>query len=307
MMLHSHADPLESAKTQLYSSRFIRSQDGLSLFFRDYGLRAAERLPVVCLPGLARTSADFHEVAAAISSQGRRSRRVISLDYRGRGRSAFDPNWRNYDLRIELGDVQAVLTAAGIGEAIFLGTSRGGILTMLLGMARGGAVKGAILNDIGGVIDGAGLARIKGYVGKMPVPQNMDEAVEILKKVSGAQFPGIDEADWRGFAERTWIADKGRLRTDYDPNLARTLDALDLEKPLPVLWPYFDCLKQVPVLSIRGEKSDLFSAETQAAMAKRHPDFEAITVSGQGHAPLLTDKASIAKIASFCAKIDDRE
>ncbi len=168
---------------------------------------------------------------------------MIALDYRGRGRSDFDSNWQNYDLRIELGDVQAVLTAAGIAEAIFLGTSRGGILTMLLGMMRGGAVKGAILNDIGGEIEGAGLARIKGYVGKMPTPRDYDEAVAILKRVAGGQFTAISDEDWRGFARRTWIEEKGRLRTDYDPNLSKPLEALDLEKPVPKLWPYFDTLR----------------------------------------------------------------
>ncbi len=288
-----------------YAGRHVTSQDGLLLFYRDYGVRAGERLPLVCLPGLARTSADFHDVALAVAGHRHRPRRVIALDYRGRGRSDYDRNWKNYDLRIELGDVQAVLTASGVGEAIFLGTSRGGILTMLLGMMRGGAVKGAILNDIGGLIEGAGLARIKSYVGKMPTPRNHAEAVEILKRVAGKQFIGMSEADWQGFAERTWIEEKGALRTDYDPNLSKPLEELDLEKPIPPLWPYFDCLKQVPVLSIRGENSDLFSIETQKAMSKRHPRFEAFNVPGQGHAPLLTDKASIGKITAFCSMIDD--
>jgi pimeloyl-ACP methyl ester carboxylesterase len=289
-----------------FVARHVVSQDGLKLYYRDYGPRAADRLPLVCLPGLARTSADFDDVARAAAEHRHRPRRVIALDYRGRGRSDFDPNWQNYDLRIEIGDVMAVLTAAGIGEAIFLGTSRGGILTMLLGMMRGGAIKGAILNDIGGRIEGAGLARIKGYVGKMPVPRDLDEAVEILKRVAGAQFSGISAEEWRGFAERTWTMDKGHLRPDYDPNLSKPLEALDLEKPLPPLWPYFDCLKKLPVLSIRGENSDLFSAETQAEMRRRNPLCEAYIVAGQGHAPLLTDKAAIGKIIGFCAMVDDR-
>jgi pimeloyl-ACP methyl ester carboxylesterase len=289
------------------SARTVTAQDGLKLFYRDHGPRAADRLPLICLPGLARNSRDFIDVAAAIAVHKHRPRRVIAMDYRGRGRSAFDRDWRNYDLRIELGDVQAVLTAAGVTEAIFLGTSRGGILTMLLGMMRGGAVKGAILNDIGGQIEGAGLARIKGYVGKLPAPRDYADAVEILKRVASKSFTGISEADWRAFAERTWVEEAGKLRLDYDPDLSKPLDALDLEKPLPPLWAYFDCLKHVPVLSIRGENSDLFSAETQAAMAKRHPRFEALVVPGQGHAPLLTDKATLSKIASFCAMIDDSE
>jgi pimeloyl-ACP methyl ester carboxylesterase len=291
---------------QGFTPHHISAQDGLSLYVRDYGPRHMHRLPVLCLPGLARTSADFHDVALALSQHKSKPRRVVSVDYRGRGRSAYDPVWQNYDLKIELNDVQSIMAAMGLPEAIFLGTSRGGILTMLMGASRGGAVKGAVLNDIGGMIEGAGIARIKSYVGKMPEPRNADDAVAILKKVAGGQFPGISDADWKTFAARTWIEEKGRFRLDYDPNLGRTLEAIDLERPLPPLWPYFDCLKAVPVLSIRGEKSDLFSSTTQAEMGKRHPDFKSLVVEGQGHAPLLTDKITINAIAAFCSELDER-
>ncbi len=129
----------------LFTGRSFFSQDGLKLFYRDYGPRASARLPVVCLAGLSRNSADFHDLALALATHRQRPRRVVALDSRGRGRSDYDKDWRNYDFRIELGDVQGFLTAAGIEHAIFVGTSRGGILTMLLGMVRGGAVKGAVL------------------------------------------------------------------------------------------------------------------------------------------------------------------
>jgi pimeloyl-ACP methyl ester carboxylesterase len=295
-----------SSPTLPFANRFLSAQDGLSLHYRDYGPRGEARLPLVCLPGLARTAADFHDVALALASHRHRPRRIVALDYRGRGRSAFDTDWRNYSLHTELADVQAVLAAAGIPEAVFLGTSRGGILTMMMAMSRGGAVKAAILNDIGGRIEGAGLARIRGYVGRLPIPASWNEAVDLLKRVSGKQFTGLSDADWRVYADRTFVEESGRFRLAYDPALSKTLESLDLEKPVPVLWPYFDCLKHVPVLSIRGENSDLLSEETQAEMAARHPQCQTMSAAGQGHAPMLTDKASIGRIAAFCAEVDDR-
>src|ERR687898_1755817 len=149
---------------QAFSDLFVSAFDGLRLYSRDYGPRFARALPVVCLPGLARTSADFHDLALALSQDGKRPRRVLALDYRGRGRSAYDRDWRNYDLKVELADVLGVLAAAGIEEAVFVGTSRGGLIAMALAAARPAAVRGAVLNDIGPVIEGRGLVRIRGYV-----------------------------------------------------------------------------------------------------------------------------------------------
>ena len=156
-----------------YADLFVSAADGLRLFARDYGPRTGTALAVVCLPGLARTCADFHELALSLSQDGKPSRRVLALDYRGRGRSEYDRDWRNYDLKVELADVLAVLTAASIEEAMFVGTSRGGLLTMALSAARPALLRGAVLNDIGPVIEGRGLARIRGYVGKLPAPRRL--------------------------------------------------------------------------------------------------------------------------------------
>jgi pimeloyl-ACP methyl ester carboxylesterase len=287
-----------------FEGRFFRSQDGLKLHYRDYGPCVGPRLPVVCLPGLSRNGADFHELALALAGHRTRPRRILALDSRGRGRSDRDPNWRNYDLRVELGDVLALLPAAGVAEAVFVGTSRGGILTMLIGAARAAALRGAVINDIGPVIEGAGLARIKGYVGKLPTPRTMEEAIDILKTVSGGQFSAVGEADWRRFAERTFRMTPKGIEPDYDPALSKGLDALDFERPLPTLWPQFESLRHAPVLSIRGENSDIFAATTQAEMAKRHPGCQTLTVPGQGHAPLLADGPSIEAIQRMCEDAD---
>src|SRR5713101_3016806 len=149
---------------------FVTAQDGLKLHVQEWGSRAAPALPVVCLPGLARTVADFEPLATALSGDSKAPHRVLARDSRGRGKSQYDGNPANYNLRVELADLLAVLTALEIPQAAFVGTSRGGILAMLLAAARPTAIAGCVLNDIGPVIDPKGLMRIKSYVGKLPRP-----------------------------------------------------------------------------------------------------------------------------------------
>jgi len=229
---------------------------------REHGGRTAPGLPAVCLPGLARTTADFDRLAAALAGDPGRPRRVLALDYRGRGLSEHDRDPGNYSIPVELADVMTVLTARAVETAVFIGTSRGGLLTMALSAARPALLRGAVLNDIGPVIEGRGLARIRGYVGKLPAPADYGEAVDILKKLMSAQFTALSEEEWRSWAEATWKEENGRLVADYDPALARTLESIDLEAPLAPFWFLFEGLKRVPVLALRGANSDLLSAET---------------------------------------------
>jgi pimeloyl-ACP methyl ester carboxylesterase len=289
-----------------FSSRFVSAGDGLKLHLRDYGPLAATALPVVCLPGFARTAADFHELARALAEDEARPRRVLALDYRGRGLSDYDPNWKNYEIRIELDDMIQALVASGIEQAAFVGTSRGGLLTMALAAARPAMIRGAVLNDVGPVIDARGLLRIRGYVGKLPVPRSYQEGAEILKRLSDQQFPILNDAEWEMMARRTWTDRDGTLRPDYDVKLMKVLEELDLEAPLPVLWPYFEALKDVPVLAIRGANSDLLADKTLHEMAERHPDCEIFTAPGQGHAPLLGSRDMIRRIARLIARAERR-
>jgi len=289
-----------------FTSRFVSASDGLKLHLRDYGPVAATALPVVCLPGLARTAADFHELALSLSQDEAKPRRVLALDYRGRGLSEYDSNWKNYDIRIELDDLVQVLIAGGIEQAVFVGTSRGGLLTMALAAARPALIRGVVFNDVGPVIDARGLLRIRGYVGKLPTPRSFQEGAEILKRLSDQQFPALGEAEWEIMARRTWTDRDGALRPDYDVKLMKVLEELDLEAPLPVLWTYFDALKSVPMLAIRGANSDLLAEKTLEEMAERHPDCEIYTAPGQGHAPLLGTKDMIRRIGKLIARAERR-
>jgi pimeloyl-ACP methyl ester carboxylesterase len=285
-----------------YTDHDVTARDGLRLHLREYGARTAPGLPVVCLPGLARTAADFDALATALAGDPQRPRRVLALDYRGRGLSDHDPNPDNYTIAVELDDVLSVLTARAVESAVLVGTSRGGLIVMALAALRPGIMAGAVLNDIGPVLEPAGLMRIKGYVGHLPVPRDFAEGGEILRQVSAGQFPRLTEADWLAAAQRTWRQDGGRLVINYDTGLARALAAYDPAHPLPDMWPQFDALASVPLMVIRGATSDLLSVATVEAMRARRHAMAFLEVPDQGHAPLLAEADTIARIAAFVAE-----
>ena len=287
-----------------FASVFVTARDGLRLHVRSYGFRVASALPVVCLPGLARTAADFHPLAAAMAADLVKPRLVLALDYRGHGQSEYDRNPDNYALPVALADLSAVLIALETAPAIFIGTSYGGFLLMMLAAWRPTAIAGVILNDIGPVIEPQGWVRIKGYVGKLPVPRNFEEGAEILRWWFDAQFPKLTRQEWIAFAQGTWRQHGGRLLPDYDPKLARTLDSVDVERPLPPLWAQFDSLARIPLMVLRGANSDILSAATVDAMRARRLDIDLVEVPGQGHAPLLAEPDVIARIAAFVTLCD---
>ncbi|MET0605510.1 MAG: alpha/beta hydrolase [Beijerinckiaceae bacterium] len=285
---------------------YVTASDGLSLFGRDYRPPRPDFTPVVCLPGLTRNSADFHELASFLSQHHETPRRVIALDYRGRGESGYDSDWKKYDPRVEAQDALDFLTAVGVHEAIFVGTSRGGLIIYALAVMRPALLRGAVLNDIGAVVEIEGLKRIRSYVGKLPPPRTYDEAAEILQKITGGQFVGFSQAEWLRNARRTFAEKNGKLAPRYDLSLMKGLALIDLEKPLPDLWPLFMGLRDFPVLVLRGANSDLLSAATVAEMTMRHPNCAAVEVANEGHAPLLADQPTLCAIEAFCARAEAR-
>lgn len=286
------------------TSKFVSAPDGLMLHVREYGPRNTQLLPVVCLPGLSRTAGDFEVLAYALSSDAKAPRRVLAVDCRGRGLSEYDRHPTNYTASVELADLLAVLIVRDVGRAIFIGTSRGGILAMLLSAARPTAIAGVVLNDIGPVIETKGLMRIKGYVGRMPQPRTFQEGADILKRLLGSQFPKLTDAIWLSAAKRTWREHKQGLVPTYDVRLSKALATVDPQRPLPALWAQFDGLSRVPVMVIRGANSDILSPATVSAMRARRRNIEVIEVPDQGHTPLLIEPEIIDRIARFVGSCD---
>ncbi len=282
------------------------AQDGLRLAGRKYGFHHRERLPVICLPGLTRNCADFHELALHLSRDGANPRPVLALDYRGRGMSSHDPDWQNYNVLTEADDVIAGATAAGVGEAVIVGTSRGALITLVLAAMRPTLIAASVMNDAGPEIDARGLVRIRSYVEKGGDHPNWESAASAIRAIGQKHFPTFDDAKWQHQARLIFAEENGRIVRRYDPNLMKTLTSINLDNPLPSLWPQFQGLTKVPLLLLRGENSDLLSAETAAKMQTMHPKMETFTVAQQGHAPDLGTEGLPARIAAFIDKVEAR-
>lgn len=280
---------------------YFTVRDGLRLYARHYPAPPSHRKPVLCLAGLTRNSRDFHDIAVALST-GEAPRDVYALDYRGRGLSQHDPDWRNYSVHTEMLDVQDFIALLALEKPAIIGTSRGGLITMALAAAQPGAVGAVVLNDIGPVIEREGLIRIAGYVGKTPLPLSWEDAARMVADLNRWAFPAVPDEQWAEVARQWFNEDKGYPAPGYDPALAKSFTIT--EDPIPDLWPQFTALNRVPLLVLRGESSDILSTTTVEQMCARHPRCTAYTVRGQGHAPLLKDAETIGVIATFLAKVD---
>ncbi len=278
------------------------SPDGLTLHARDYApVVEADRLPVICLHGLTRNARDFEEVAPRIAALGRR---VLAVNFRGRGQSdkALDP--MSYLPPVYAGDIAALLAQAAIPRAIFIGTSLGGLVTLILAAMAPAAVAGAVLNDVGPKLSPVGLKRIGGYVGLSSEVADWKGAAAYAKAVNGAAFPDEKGAYWDAFAQRLFTTDKaGRIVLDYDPDIAVPFRHVDPDAPAPDLVPLFLNLNLGrPVLLVHGALSDLIDQELVDEMRELAPDMAYVQVPRTGHAPMLTEPVAWAALEAWLAE-----
>ena len=281
-----------------YSEGEWTSADGLTLRYRDYVGRG-DRPPVLCIPGLTRNARDFEPLARAFAGEWR----VICPDLRGRGQSDYARDPATYTPVHYVADIMALLDQTGLESVVAVGTSLGGIVSMLIEAHAPGRIAAAVLNDIGPVVEPAGLARIRDYVGQgRSFPTGM-HAARALRDQAGVAYPDFAIADWLRLAKR-WLAvgGSGRIVFDYDMKIAEPFQQPEPGEPFD-MWPVFRALAGRPVLAIRGELSDILSAATLEKMQRELPGMEAVTISRTGHAPTLEEPEAQAAIARLLAQV----
>lgn len=280
-----------------FRDAFHRTADGLRIEYRDYAPAADSRkLPVLCLHGLTRNLRDFDDLAPMIAGTGRR---VITASQRGRGKSDHDPDPSHYTPAHYVADMFGLLDSLKIPEAIFVGTSMGGLMTMVAAAMAPGRVAGAVLNDIGPELHADGLDRIKQYAGRSGHHASWADAAAYVRTVNEHAFP-LETSDrfWLDFARRTHSEGPGgEIVAMCDPAVGEV--TRDASAALPDLWPLFYALKPVPALLIRGNISDLLSKQTVAEMLRHKPDMAVCEVSQVGHAPFMTEPEAWSALKGF--------
>lgn len=281
-----------------YTDEYWTSPDGLKLYYRDYA-GPSDKPPVLCLHGLTRNSRDFAPLAETLVGDWR----VIVPEMRGRGNSEYANDTSTYNPPTYIKDVEALLAELGIEKFVAIGTSMGGLMTMLMAAKDASRIVAAVLNDIGPEIDPSGVAHIAGYVGQGRSFDTWMHAANSLRETHGASFPDYSIDTWLEMAKRTMVlGQNGRLALDYDMGIADPFKSAN-EAPQPDLWPAFKALSDTPTLLVRGELSNLLTEQTQSRMAREHCNLRSVTVPRVGHAPMLDEPESLAAIQALLADI----
>ena len=274
---------------------WFESQDGLRLFSRVYAGPGADAPVVLCLHGLMRNGRDFEDLAQHLAAHYR----VIVPDVRGRGLSARDPNYNNYQIPVYLNDLLPLLAGLGVARASVIGTSMGGLMAMVLAVMQPQLVAGIVLNDVGAEVDPQGLERIRGYAGQSPPVRSWQEAVAQVRAIYGAVWPDLSDERWERITRLTYRENaQGVPESDADPLIAEPLR--DTRAAAPNLWPLWGgALARVPMLAIRGARSDILNVATLARMQREKPGLKVLEVANRGHAPMLDEPECLAAIDEF--------
>ena len=285
-----------STDGQRYENCYYVVRDGLKLHYRDYP-GATDRPPILCLHGLTRNARDFADFAERYSP----AFRVLAPDVRGRAQSDYDPLPMRYNPLTYAGDVIELLDQLGIDQAIFVGTSLGGLVTMAVAAMQPQRIAASILNDVGPELTPVGLERIQSYVGKGATFSSWEDAAAAIAANQGPAFPNYSKADWIAMARRNCREENGVIRFDYD--MAIVIPFESAPTPTIDMWPLFKALGQKPLLVVRGAISDLLSAESLDKMHTAVPSMKSVTVPETGHAPMLGEPEVVPAIDDFLASL----
>ena len=285
-----------------WSDGYWWSSDGLRLHYRDYA-GPASKPPILCIPGLTRNARDFEGVAGRLAGKWR----VICVELRGRGDSAYAKDPMSYVPLTYLQDVEALIAELKLERFVLFGTSLGGLITMLLAATGKERIAGALLNDVGPVLETRGLDNIRSYVGRSQNWPTWLHAARYLADAQSDRYPDWKLDDWLIYAKRLGkLTPQGRIVFDYDMRLAEPFKLPAGEAGFD-LWQAFRALDGIPALVVHGEVSDLLNADTVAAMKAELPSLESVTVPSVGHAPTLDEPEAQAGIERLLKRVSAKK
>ncbi len=285
---------------ELFKEKYIRTQDGLRLYLRDYNQYNLKSTPIICLAGLTRNSKDFHNFAKIFY----KSARVISIDMRGRGKSSFDPNSGNYwKPEVYMNDIFSITAALNIHKGIYIGTSLGGLMAMQVALVRPSSVLGIILNDIGPELPLNSVETIHKNLKKPQKFNNWEEAKNYYAKKYSFHHPNFSSDQWLEQTKNTFKSENNLIISDYDIKILS--EAVNTSQSNN-LWQLYSAIKKIPTVCIRGELSDILLEETFNKMKKVKKDLIQVIVKKCGHNPQLNEPEVITAIENFFKLIDKR-
>ncbi len=290
-----------------YKDVYFTSKDGLRLYARDYAADAAalpsSKLPVICIHGLTRNSADFNELAPLLAQQGRR---VIAVDVRGRGRSQHARKVAHYHPWVYANDILSLAEQIGIRRAVFIGTSMGGLITMTLALRKSSLIAASVLNDVGPKLSQKGLDRIAGYAGDGMHCANWEQARNYIKYINQSAFPNNTDEEWDKWARRAFAENaQGELELQYDPLIATPLKTGKLKATSWLTrWAFKRLSRNRPCLLVRGAISDLLEVEQANYMKQVCPQLQYVEVPQIGHAPMLTEPKAQQALQNFLQQVE---
>lgn len=284
-----------------WTDGYWESADGLRLHYRDYA-GGADRPPILCLPGLTRNARDFEGVAERLAGKWR----LIAVELRGRGDSAYAKDPMTYLPPVYLQDVEALIAELKLERFVLFGTSLGGLLIMLLAASNAERIAGALLNDVGPVVEARGLEHIRSYVGRARDWPTWLHAARFIAEAQGDRYPDWEIDQWLVYAKRLCkLTSSGRIVYDYDMRIAEPFKLAGNDAAVD-LWPFFRALAKVPALLVRGENSDILSPETASRMQAEAPLMEQVVVPRVGHAPTLDEPEAVAGIDRLLKRVTAR-
>jgi esterase len=264
---------------------------GLRFHYRDWQSKRAGAPDLVLLHGYTSHARSWDSFAEAMTDRYR----VLALDQRGHGESGWAPADR-YGVADMADDLAAFVAALGLSRFSLLGLSMGGMVAMEYAGRRPPELARLVIVDIGPEIMTAGAERIRTGVRTSDVFESREAAFKLAR----AANPRPPEAHHRHRVDYSLMrTEDGKWTWRYD----RALRAPDTLRPRNPEAAWKSCAAiAVPTQLIRGELSDILSAEVAARMIETIPDARFDLVKNSGHAvPLDAPEGFLEAVRGFLA------